>query len=95
MHSAVELSESLRAGKRLENFKQNVPDEIHREEDERESNCYHCDRHGETSRQNLTNLVWVIGQKSRARIPVPFGFDSALGESTMTEFWPSVQYCTL
>jgi hypothetical protein len=69
MHSAVELGESLKAGNRLENFKQNVADEIHSEEDERESNCYHCDPHEETSRQNPTNLARADWPKEEERTP--------------------------
>jgi hypothetical protein len=47
MHSAVELGEGLKAGNGLENLKQNVADEMHSEEDERERNCYPRDPHGE------------------------------------------------
>jgi hypothetical protein len=46
----VELGDSLKVG-RLENLKQNVADEIHSEENERESDSYRCDPFGETSRQ--------------------------------------------
>jgi len=72
MHSAVELGESLKASKRLEKFKQNAADEIHREEDQRESYCYHCDQDGETSRQNLANLVRATGQQRRSELPLEF-----------------------
>jgi hypothetical protein len=49
-----------------------VADEMHSEEDKRESNCYHCDPHGETSRQNLTNLMRGTGQKRRSELPLEF-----------------------
>lgn len=51
-HSAVDLGEALKISNRLENPKENVADEIHREE--QEHNRYHFDPHGETSRQKCT-----------------------------------------
>ncbi len=99
MQSAVELGESLKASKRLEKFKQNAADEIHREEDQRESYCYHCDQDGETSRQNLAKLVRATGQQSRSELPLefrsPFGFGFSFAKPKVTEFRLSVQYCSL